>query len=322
MPPAARITDMHVCPMVTGIVPHVGGPILPPCAMTVIIGGLPAARITDMAVCLGPPDLIVMGSPTVLIEYLPAARMLDNCAHGGIIVLGCFTVIIGDSGSGGGGEEGGDAGEAAVPAPAAAGGGPAAPQPAAKPLDIPDVKNAVAKSPTLSKQLKDLQEKGWKIEFGQAGKGTFANRAEKKIVVDPDQQGHVPDMLTSLAHEAGHASREKPKYIPPGKLSKEDYVNANVKESLRDEADATINNIVVKKELKDAGGPVIEIAGAKGAQYEKIFTDNGSDPAKARDKIADEFGTENPSNDPTKTYDEYYGKPYSDYYDKQKGTSK
>jgi uncharacterized Zn-binding protein involved in type VI secretion len=95
MPPAARVTDMHVCPVVTVLVPHVGGPILPPCAMTVIIGGLPAARITDMAVCVGPPDVIVMGSSSVLIEYLPAARMLDNTAHGGMIVMGCFTVIIG-----------------------------------------------------------------------------------------------------------------------------------------------------------------------------------------------------------------------------------
>lgn len=95
MPPAARVTDMHVCPMVTGIVPHVGGPILPPCAVQVLIGGLPAARITDLATCVGPPDVIVRGSSTVLIQYLPAARMLDNTAHGGMIVLGEFTVIIG-----------------------------------------------------------------------------------------------------------------------------------------------------------------------------------------------------------------------------------
>jgi len=95
MPPAARVTDMHVCPMVTVLVPHVGGPILPPCAMTVLIGMLPAARITDLLVCVGPPDIIVMGSTSVLIEYLPAARMLDNTAHGGIIVMGCFTVIVG-----------------------------------------------------------------------------------------------------------------------------------------------------------------------------------------------------------------------------------
>jgi len=95
MPPAARVTDMHVCPMVTGIVPHVGGPILPPCATTVLIGFLPAARITDLAVCVGPPDMIIMGSTTVLIEYLPAARIGDSTMHGGVIVLGCFTVIIG-----------------------------------------------------------------------------------------------------------------------------------------------------------------------------------------------------------------------------------
>jgi len=95
MPPAARVTDMHVCPMVTGIVPHVGGPILPPCATTVLIGFLPAARITDLATCVGPPDMIVMGSTTVLIEFLPAARIGDNTMHGGVIVLGCFTVIIG-----------------------------------------------------------------------------------------------------------------------------------------------------------------------------------------------------------------------------------
>jgi uncharacterized Zn-binding protein involved in type VI secretion len=94
MPPAARISDMHVCPMVTGVVPHVGGPILPPGCPTVIIGGLPAARLGDMAVCVGPPDTIVLGSPTVMIGGMPAARMGDTCAHGGTIVLGCFTVMI------------------------------------------------------------------------------------------------------------------------------------------------------------------------------------------------------------------------------------
>jgi uncharacterized Zn-binding protein involved in type VI secretion len=99
MPPAARITDMHVCPMVTGIVPHVGGPILPPGCPTVLIGGLPAARITDMATCVGPPDVIIMGSPTVLVGNLMAARIGDPTAHGGVIVLGCFTVIIGEAGA-------------------------------------------------------------------------------------------------------------------------------------------------------------------------------------------------------------------------------
>ena len=95
MPPAARVTDMHVCPMITGLVPHVGGPILPPCTPQVLIGFLPAARVTDMAVCVGPPDVIAKGSMTVMIGGLPAARMGDITAHGGTIVLGCMTVMIG-----------------------------------------------------------------------------------------------------------------------------------------------------------------------------------------------------------------------------------
>lgn len=95
MPPASRITDMHVCPMLTGPVPHVGGPILPPGAVQVLIGFLPAARATDMCVCVGPPDTIVKGSATVLIGGLPAARMGDTTAHGGSIVLGCPQVMIG-----------------------------------------------------------------------------------------------------------------------------------------------------------------------------------------------------------------------------------
>lgn len=96
MPPAARVSDMHVCPMVEpGPVPHVGGPIIPPCEPTVLIGFLPAARVGDMATCVGPPDTIAMGSATVMIGYKPAARIGDTTVHGGKIVLGCFTVMIG-----------------------------------------------------------------------------------------------------------------------------------------------------------------------------------------------------------------------------------
>lgn len=95
---AARIGDMHVCPMVTPSVPpipHVGGPILPPGAITTLIGGQPAARATDMCVCVGPPDVIAKGSATVLIGKMPAARMGDLTAHGGTIVVGFPTVLIG-----------------------------------------------------------------------------------------------------------------------------------------------------------------------------------------------------------------------------------
>jgi len=95
MPPAARVTDMHVCPMTTGPVPHVGGPVSGPGVATVLIGGMPAAVVGDMCVCSGPPDVIVKGSATVLIGGRPAARMGDMTAHGGSIVLGLPTVMIG-----------------------------------------------------------------------------------------------------------------------------------------------------------------------------------------------------------------------------------
>ena len=109
--PAARITDMHVCPMVTGVVPHVGGPISLAC-FTVFTGKLPQARITDMCVCVGPPDIIAKGSSGVFVGGLPAARLGDMTAHGGTIVLGCFTVFIGEAGGGGGGGGGGAGGGA------------------------------------------------------------------------------------------------------------------------------------------------------------------------------------------------------------------
>jgi uncharacterized Zn-binding protein involved in type VI secretion len=86
---------MHVCPMVTGLVPHVGGPILPPAGLLTLIGGMPAARVTDMCVCVGPPDLIALGSFTTLIGSMPAARLGDMTAHGGAIVMGLPTVLIG-----------------------------------------------------------------------------------------------------------------------------------------------------------------------------------------------------------------------------------
>ena len=98
MPPAARLTDMHTCPMQTPgapPIPHVGGPIIGPGEPTVLIEGLPAAKVGDNLICVGPPDTIVMGSATVMIGGAPAARLGDNTAHGGAIVLGSPTVMIG-----------------------------------------------------------------------------------------------------------------------------------------------------------------------------------------------------------------------------------
>ena len=98
MPPAARITDMHTCPMQTPAlppIPHVGGPVIGPGVPTVLIGKLPAAVLGDNCVCVGPPDAIVQGSATVMIGGKPAVRLGDTSAHGGAVVLGCPTVIIG-----------------------------------------------------------------------------------------------------------------------------------------------------------------------------------------------------------------------------------
>ncbi len=141
--PAARLTDLHICPMVTGI-PHVGGPIAGPGCPTVLIGGLPAARMTDMATCIGPPDTIVKGSSGVLIGRLPAARMLDQCTHGGVIVLDCVTVLIGESASG-------------TPALSAGLG--------------PEVDSIAALSTTLEANISALKADGWTIEYGPPGQG-------------------------------------------------------------------------------------------------------------------------------------------------------
>ncbi len=103
MPPAARITDMHTCPMVSpGPVPHVGGPIIKG-STNVLTGMLPQARVSDQCICMGPPDIITKGSATVMVNGRPAARLGDQTAHGGIIVVGLPTVMIGDSGGSGGG---------------------------------------------------------------------------------------------------------------------------------------------------------------------------------------------------------------------------
>jgi len=92
--PAARLGDVHVCPLFNGPQPHVGGPIVMGCP-TVLIGGLPAARITDVCTCAGPPDMVAIGSATVFIGGKPAARQFDQTAHGGFIATGCPTVLIG-----------------------------------------------------------------------------------------------------------------------------------------------------------------------------------------------------------------------------------
>ena len=96
---AARVGDPHVCPMLTVLVPHVGGAIMPPGVPTVMIGGQPAAIVTSMCMCAtGPPSPILLGSFGVFIGGMPAARMGSVHSHGGTVMMGCPTVLIGDIG--------------------------------------------------------------------------------------------------------------------------------------------------------------------------------------------------------------------------------
>ena len=93
--PAARQGDQQNCPMITGLTPHVGGPIILG-VPTVLICGMPAATVGKNAVCVGPPSKIIQGASTVLIGGMPAARIGDRTDHGGTIIgPGCPTVLIG-----------------------------------------------------------------------------------------------------------------------------------------------------------------------------------------------------------------------------------
>lgn len=185
--PAARVGDMHTCPMVNpGPVPHVGGPILPPGAINVLIGGMPAARVGDMAVCVGPPDTIVKGSMTVLIGGKPAARLGDNTAHGGVIVVGMPTVLIGDAAGGGGGTKGGGGGGGAK-APA--------PVPANKPAPAPQRSSPFAEDRLEGMVGESVQGEG-SDRLSEAMNTLYDNRD------NPDSDA-VSEALQAVADERG-----------------------------------------------------------------------------------------------------------------------
>ncbi len=92
--PIATVGSMHVCPLVSGTVPHVGGPVIGPGQPNVLINGKPVAVMGDTVTCAGPPDTIVQGEPTVLINGIPVATQGSMTAHGGTITVGDPTVMI------------------------------------------------------------------------------------------------------------------------------------------------------------------------------------------------------------------------------------
>lgn len=182
-----------------------------------------------------------------------------------------------------------------------------------------DVDAEVAKSPKFTKLINDLQSKGWSIEYGEKGKGTYCDKNKKKIVVDSSKKGDTKKVLSSLAHEGGHAAYKEDPYVSPKGLKKEEYVKANLKRHLKDEGEATLTAIEIKKDLKEHGGPEIAVLGAKADEYEKIAAKypDAKDRDKAREEIGEAFAKgEHPEIAPDKTYEEYYSGPYAEHYDK------
>ncbi len=172
MPPAARILDWHVCPLVDVLVPHVGGPVAIGCP-NVMIGFMPAARVGDFAVCCGPPDPIVQGSATVIIGGMPAARVGDLTSHGGALVVGCPTVIIGDVGYG----------SPATPAAPAEPVPPPAPAAPVAPVKWPPI-FSVKRGPitiTVNRLTKTITIDGKQEFFGPIVTQDFVDKATKSI---------------------------------------------------------------------------------------------------------------------------------------------
>ncbi len=181
------------------------------------------------------------------------------------------------------------------------------------------VDRAIEKCPKFADNLKKLQKDGWLIEYGGAGKGSYCSKSGKKIVIDSNKKGDTASVVAIMAHESGHALYTKDPYVPPVGLTKEEYSAKNANSSLKDEGEATMTNIEMKKCLKDNGGAKIGVAGSQSAKYEKIAEKYPL--AKDRDKARQEIGNifadnEHPSTDPGSTYRQYYEKSYKDFYDK------
>lgn len=171
----------------------------------------------------------------------------------------------------------------------------------------PAVIKQINQSPMLTGQIIQLQRNGWSFVPGTPGKGTFADRSTRTITLDPNLSATPADNLTSLSHEVGHARRRNPSAGPmKGKTAKQ-YIDGGIHQNLLDEADATINNIRVRQDLINHGGPTIGIAGAHGNDYLKFYNTNRK---TARENTANMFGSgEHPSNQPGSTYAQYY-RPY------------
>lgn len=316
--PAARIGDMHICPMVTGVVPHVGGPVVLG-APNVLVGSMPQARISDMVTCTGPPDAITGCSPTVLVAGMPAARMGDLTAHGGNIVLGCFTVLIGEAAGGGGSPSGGSPSVASTLLDMI---GDAAESVAdALNPDVTtglgaDVDEIVNMSPSLKAKMKALLDDGWAIDAAP-GNPVECDKEAKIIRIDTDESTN--EQVQSLAHEAGHAAYQTDPEVPMAGKTKEEYVDANLMNDLKDEGEATLSNIEARNEILENGGPDIGIAGNTDNHpaYQESYDNyqESGDRDKAREEIGTIFADGEEAGDTGKSYRDYYSEWYEENYD-------
>jgi uncharacterized Zn-binding protein involved in type VI secretion len=293
--PASRITDMHVCPLSTPgtpPIPHVGGIILPPGVVTVLVGNLPAATVGDMCMCVGPPDAIVMGATTILVNSKPGARISSSTAHGGTVTLGYPTVLYGE-------------GLSAIAA-----------------LVSPEVLALIMQSPSLVAMLSELSNSGWTFTSGPPGDGTYADRTTSTISIDANDVTDPLSCTSALAHEAGHALYNEDPYVPMDGLSRDEYIDQNTMRHLKDEGEATLTNTEVRSEIQKTSGTDIGISGTHTDEYQDVYDryrDHGDRDA-ARTEIGNIFSHgENPSGDDNagKDYYDYYSENYGNEYDAQ-----
>lgn len=196
-----------------------------------------------------------------------------------------------------------------------------------------------SQSPRLASQVAQLRSQGWNIQYGTAGGGSYANRSSRTIVIDSNNSGNPAAATQALSHEVGHATYTLPPQIPMGTLTRQQYIDQNVQQNLRDEGEATINNLMVRDEImagaslgemieaspdviineggKAFEGPDIGVAGQNAAQYQQTWQQyqNGDiDRNTAREQIANGFGTESTSTT-NENYRIYYGRAYETNWD-------
>jgi hypothetical protein len=179
----------------------------------------------------------------------------------------------------------------------------------------------VSKSPQLAQAVKELQADGWTIKYGRRGGGSYASRGAKEIVIDPERRPWLErwfpkDRTGTVAHEVGHAKYNPDPYVPPDGLSKSDYVAKNLDNALADEGEATLFNAEARRQILQNGGKNVDVRGLgpKGAKAVQDYMDGKITRPEARRIIGDEYKGWRTSTTHQK-YDEYYGKPYEDFYD-------